>query len=216
MALLLGAQPATAQRTAMPLPAGANLSSFGHVTVDPDVWTLAASATRRAILTFDHYPDDVEIGALAAAGFDAHACRTLPMIVVRADSSRLRTLVGLRGLRSIYLDRELDELRDMIPWIAQGPDSGRVAVIDSRGARLLAVESLPSTDRRPPVGGKLTVVAAIEGFDWVFQHRLEHRIEIVANGWRDDERASTDPLNVATQAARAAGLAVVFARASHE
>src|SRR5262245_8112078 len=168
MALLLGTQPAIAQRDSMPLPAGADLSSFGHVTVDPAVWALAASETRRAILTFDHYPDDTEIGALGAAGLDAYACRTLPMVFVRPDGPRLRNLVGLRGLRSIYLDRELDELTDVIPWIAQGADG--VALIDSRGPRLLAADSLQSADRRSPAGGKLTVVAALEGFDWVFRH----------------------------------------------
>jgi hypothetical protein len=212
---LLGTQPAIAQRDSLPLPAGAGLSSFGHVTVDPAVWSLAASQTRRAILTFDHYPGDTEVRALGAAGLDAYTFRTLPMIVVRADGSRLRGLVGLRGLRSIYLDRELGELTAMIPWIAQGADSGRVAYIDSHGARLLAAENRQDSVQ-PLAGVKLTVVAAIEGFDWVFQHRLEHGIEIVANGWRDDELASTDPLSIATQVARDAGLAVVFAGARHE
>ena len=218
VALLLGAQPAIAQPDAMPLPGGADASSFGHLTVDAAVWSLAANETRRAVLTFDHYPDENEIGALTTAGFDVYSYRTLPMIVVHTDALRLRSLVGLRGLRSIYLDRELDERTDVIPWIAQGADGGRVALIDSRGPRLLAAASLQGADPAPLTGGTLTVVAAIEGFDWVFRHRLEHGIEIVASGWRggDDEIEPTDPLGVATQAARDAGIAVVFAEASHE
>jgi hypothetical protein len=217
VALLLGAQPALAQSSAMPLPAGADASSFGHLMVDAAVWSLARGETRRAVLTFDHYPGDDEIGALTTAGFDVNAYRTLPMIVVRAEAQRLRSLVGLRGLRSISLDRELDERADVIPWIAQDLGGGRVALIDSRGPRLLAAPSLWAGEPRQLKGGKLTVVAALEGFDWVFRHRLEHRIEIVANGWcGDDEPEPGDPLGVATKAARDAGLAVVFAEACHE
>jgi len=213
---LLGTQPALAQRDSMPLPGRADLSTFGHVTVDPAVWALAARETRRAVLTLDHYPDDTEIGALETAGLDVYPYRTLPMIVVRGDGSRLRSLVGLRGLRSIHLDRELAEINELIPWIAQTVDGGRVALIDSRGPRLLAAANEPDAESRPLAGRKLTVVAALEGFDWVFRHRLEHGIEIVANGWSGDELEPLDPLVVATQAARDAGIAVVFARASHE
>ncbi|HSC15018.1 MAG TPA: hypothetical protein VLI71_07865 [Gammaproteobacteria bacterium] len=216
-ALLLGAQPATAQWDSMPLPGGADALTFGRLTVDTALWSLAASETHRAVLTFDHYPAEIEIAAFGLGGFDVFSLRTLPMVVVRADGVRLRSLVGLRGLRSIYLDRELDERTDVIPWIAQPAEGGRVAMIDSRGPRLLATESRPGTDRQPVAGGKLTVVAALEGFDWVFRHRLEHGIEIVANGWATGgELASTDPLGVATKIARDAGLAVVFAEAFHE
>jgi hypothetical protein len=217
VALLLGAQPATAQLDSMPLPGGADASTLGHLTVDAAVWSLAASETHRAVLTFDHYPEEIEIAAFELGGFDVFSLRTLPMVVVRADGVRLRSLVGLRGLRSIYLDRELDELTDVVPWIAQEADGGRVALIDSRGPRLLATESRPSTHRGPVASGKLTVVAALEGFDWVFRNRLEHGIEIVANGWAaGGELTSADPLGVATKIAREAGLAVVFAEASHE
>jgi hypothetical protein len=215
VALLLGAQPALAQWDSMPLPGGADASTSGYLTVDAAVWSLAASETRCAVLTFDHYPGDTEIDALATAGFDVYSYRTLPMIVVRADALRLRSLVGLRGLRSIRLDRELTELAE-IPWIAQAADGGRVALIDSRGPRLLAADREPDAESRPLAGRKLTVVAALEGFDWVFRHRLEHGIEIVANGWSGDELEPLDPLGVATQAARDAGIAVVFAQASHE
>ena len=212
IALLLGAQPALAQWDSMPLPAGADFSSLGHLTVDAAVWSLAATETRRAILTFDHYPDDSEIGALGAAGIDVYAYDTLPMIVVRADGPRLRGLVGLRGLSSIYLDRELDDFAGVIPWVAQTADGRRVALIDSRGPRLLANDSQPRAETRP-----LTVVAALEGFDWVFRNRLEHGIEIVANCWSDNGAlASSDPLGVAIEAAQNAGLAVLFAGAGHE
>ena len=217
VALLLGAQPATAQWDSMPLPGGAGALTFGHLTVDTAVWSLAGSETRCAVLTFDHYPEEIEIAAFEVGGFDVFSFRTLPMVVVRADGLRLRSLVGLRGLRSIYLDRELDELTDVVPWIAQGADAGRVALIDSRGPRLLGAESQPAANRRPPAGRKLTVVAALEGFDWVFRHRLELGIEIVANGWgADGELAPTDPLGIATLAARNAGLAVVFAGPGYE
>jgi hypothetical protein len=210
IALLLGAQPGLAQWDSMPLPAGADFSSLGHLTVDAAVWSLAANETRGAILTFDHYPDDTEIGALDAD--DVYAYDTLPMIVVSADAPRLRNLVGLRGLRSIYLDRELDDFAGVIPWVAQTADGRRVALIDSRGPRLLATDGQPSTETRP-----LTVVAALEGFDWVFRNRLEHGIEIIANAWSDGGAlASSDPLSVAIEAAQDAGLAVVFAGAGHE
>jgi hypothetical protein len=215
VALLLGAQPALAQWGSMPLPAGAADSTSGRLTVDAAVWSLADGETRRAVLTFDHYPDGAEIGALAAAGLDVYAYRTLPMIAVRGDALRLRSLVGLRGLRSIYLDRELRELADVIPWIAQGVDGSRVALIDSRGPRLL-VAGESNAESGASAGGRLTVAFALEGFDWVFRHRLEHGIEIVASGWSGDELEPLDPLGVATQAARDAGLAVVFAQASHE
>lgn len=217
VALLLGAQPAAAQSSAMPLPAGADVSSFGQLTVEAAVWSLGGGQPRRAVLTFDHYPGDDEIGALTTAGFEVHAYRTLPMIAVRAEAQRLRGLVGLRGLRSISLDRELDERADVIPWIAQDSSSGRVALIDSRGPRLLAAASFAGGESRQRTRGKLTVVAALQGFDWVFRHRLEHRIEIVVNGWcGGDEPDPEDPLGVAANAARDAGLAVVFAEACHE
>jgi hypothetical protein len=212
VALLLGAQPALAQRDSMPLPAGADLASLGHLTVDAAVWSLTASDTRRAILTFDHYPADTEIGALGAAGVDVYCYDTLPMIVVRADGARLRNLVGLRGLSSIYLDRELDDHTGVIPWVAQTADSRRVALIDSRGPRLLATDGQARAAKRP-----LTVVAVLEGFDWVFRNRREHGIEIVANSWSvRGAPASGDPLSVAIKAAQHAGLAVVFAGAGHE
>ena len=212
VALLLGAQPATAQWDSMPLPGGADASTWGHLTVDAAVWSLAASETHRAVLTFDHYPDEAEIGALETAGLDVFSFRALPMVVVRADALRLRSLVGLRGLRSIYLDRELGELTDVIPWIAQAVDGGRVALIDSRGPRLLAAENAADAARRWTAGRKLTVVGALEGFDWVFRHRLKLGIEIVATGWgADGARAPADPLGIATEAARDAGLAVVSA-----
>jgi len=215
VALLLGAQPALAQWDSMPLPGAADASTSGRLTVDAAVWSLAAGETRGAVLTFDHYPNDTEIDALETAGLDVYSYRTLPMLVVRADALRLRSLVGLRGLRSIYLDRELYELAG-IPWIAQTADGGRVALIDSRGPRLLAAASEPNAEAGPSAGGKLTVAAALDGFDWVFRHRLEHGIEIVANGWSGDELEPLDPLGVATQTARDAGIAVVFAQASHE
>ena len=73
----------------------------------------------------------------------------------------------------------------MIPWIAQGAGSGRVAHIDSHGARLLAAENRRDSVQ-PLAGVKLTVVAAIEGFDWVFQQRLEHGLAGVFAGARHE------------------------------
>jgi serine protease AprX len=65
-------------------------------------------------------------------------------------------------------------------------------------------------------GDVIFVFYALEGFDWVMQHRQQYNIKVVSNSWGNTPDAnqpfdSNDPINVASKAAHDAGIAVCFA-----
>jgi hypothetical protein len=189
-AALLCRGPARAQAGAMPLP-GVAASAPPSLTVDPALWSLEGNAFGEAILTFDHHPGAAEVGALEGAGLAVRAYRALPMVVVDGTAAQLRNLLGLTGLRSIFLNRDLED---------SPGDSERGGLIAATGSRLIHVDThAPSS-----------VVSALEGFDWVFRNRLQYGIEAIVESWvTSDDVAPEDPLNVAAGLARSAGLATV-------
>ena len=204
--LLLRGEPASAQSNEMPSP-GVQASSPPSLSVDPALWTLAETELRDAVLTFDHYPSPIEVGTLAAAGLEARAYRALPMMTVHGTASQLRNLLGLAGLRSVVLDRQLDAAPD---------ESERVALVAAGFAKLGAYGQEPKIGTGSvaviDIGGPLTVVTVLEGFDWAFQNRLKHDIRAIANSWGTSLDVSPeDPVSVATKVAHDAGVAVVFA-----
>ena len=154
VAALLCRAPARAQSPAMP-PPGVAASTPPGVTVDPAVWSLEASAFRAAILTFDHHPSAAEIVSLEAAGLAAAPYRALPMVVVHGTGAQLRGLPGLRGLRSIFLNRDLESTGDnerIACSCAMSPDTSvspgvmvTLAVFWSNSSRIkLSMAALPS------------------------------------------------------------------------
>jgi len=179
----------------MPRP-GVAASAPPSLTVDPLLWSLEANEFREAILTFDHHPGAAEVVALEGAGLGASAYRALPMVVVRGTGAQLRDLLGLTGLRSIFLNRGLEaspgdrERGGLIAAVRNGVD----------GSRLIHVDT----------GAPSSVVTALEGFDWVFRNRLQYGIQAIVESWVTSEDVSSeDPLSVAAQLARSAGLATV-------
>src|SRR5688572_27002616 len=156
-AALLCRVPARSQPGAMPLP-GVAASAPPSLTVDPALWPLEGGSFREAILTFDHHPGAAEVGALEGAGLAVRAYRALPMVVVEGTAAQLRNLLGLTGLRSIFLNRDLQD---------SPGDSERGGLIAAAGSRLIHVDTdAPSS-----------LVSALEGFDWVFRNRLQYGIE---------------------------------------
>jgi serine protease AprX len=221
-ALFLSAAPALAQSDAMPLPGGVHASSPPNLTVDPGLWSLTTTESQKAVLTFNHYPNATEVAAVESSGAEAHPYRTLPMLAVQGTGLQLRSLLGFPGLRSIYLDRRLDDsliganAADLV--LGQAAERGAVAVIGSSGTGLLA---LGGNENGPAVGssavgadssGPLFVVTALEGFDWVFQNRMKYGIETIAGSWGGSgELSPDDPISVASKVAHDAGLVLVFA-----
>jgi hypothetical protein len=193
-AALVCRAPLRAQSGAMPLP-GVAASAPPSLTVDPVLWSLEANALREAILTFDHHPGAAEVVALEAAGLGASAYRALPMVVVQGTGVQLRDLLGLTGLRSIFLNRGLED---------SPGDSERGGLIAAArsvdGSRLIHVDT----------GAPSSVVTALEGFDWVFRNRLQYGIQAIVESWVTSEDVSSeDPLSVAARLARSAGIATV-------
>ncbi|HEY3516141.1 MAG TPA: hypothetical protein VGL98_03770 [Gammaproteobacteria bacterium] len=196
VSLLLRGEPSFARSNEMPAP-GVDASSPPSLSVDPALWSLAEHEHRDAVLTFDHYPSPIEVGAIAAAGLEARAYRALPMIIVRGTVSQLRNLMGLEGLRSVVLDRQLDAAPD---------ESADVTAVAADVAKLGG--SVAVVD----IEGDLSVVSVLEAFDWMFQNRLKHGIQAIANSWvTSTEVSADDPIGVATRIAHDAGVAVVFA-----
>jgi hypothetical protein len=111
--------PALAQSAAMPAP-GVAASSPPDLAVDPMLWSLETSDVHEAILTFDHQPGAVEISAIEGAGVVAHRYHALPMVAVQGTATQLRGLLGLSGLRSIFIDRRLESYPDEAELAAQG------------------------------------------------------------------------------------------------
>ena len=65
-------------------------------------------------------------------------------------------------------------------------------------------------------GDAILVFYALEGFDWVMQHRAQYNIKVISNSWGTSADANApfdpnDPVNVASKAAHDAGVTVVFA-----
>ena len=146
-AALLCRVAARAQSGAMPLP-GVAASAPPSLTVDPVLWALDANAHREAILTFDHHPGAAEVATLEAAGLRARPYRALPMVVVHGSGAQLRALQGLAGLRSIFLNRGLEDAP------GDSERGGLIAAAGNDGSRLIHVDTdAPSS-----------VVTAIEGF----------------------------------------------------
>jgi serine protease AprX len=62
------------------------------------------------------------------------------------------------------------------------------------------------------MGNELFLLAALEGFDWVLQNRLQYRIRVISSSWGAlGAVAPDDPINVASRIANDAGVVVVFA-----
>jgi len=112
-------------------------------TVEVDTHFLAADpgVVLRAFLTFDHYPSAAEVAQVQAAGLQTHTFETLPIVAVQGLKTAVESLSGMAGLRSIYLDRQLEYfLDDSVSFIGAdrvwrdygvtGANVG-VAVIDS-------------------------------------------------------------------------------------
>ena len=194
-AALLCRAPAYAQSSAMPRP-GIAASAPPSLTVDPVLWSLEANAFREAILTFDHHPGAAEVVAFEAAGLGVSAYRALPMVVVQGTAAQLRDLLGLTGLRSIFLNRGLEGSP------GDSERGGLIAVAGNGvgGSRLIHVDT----------GAPSSVVTALEGFDWVFRNRSRYGIQAIVESWVTSEDVSSeDPLSVAARLARSAGLATV-------
>lgn len=61
-------------------------------------------------------------------------------------------------------------------------------------------------------GDAISILFALEGFDYVLANRTKYNIRVVSNSWgTTGEFVASDPINVASKAAHDAGMAVVFA-----
>lgn len=61
-------------------------------------------------------------------------------------------------------------------------------------------------------GDGLSILFALQGFDWVLANQAEYNIRIVSNSWgTTGEFAAGNPINVASKQAHDAGITVVFA-----
>jgi len=111
--LVLLSQPASPQLLPLPLPGG---GATRALKIDP----LLSSALRwpllgqplEAVLVFGGYPTVSDLLAIRAAGVQLHAFRALPMVAVRGTPLQIQSLLALPGLRSVYLNRELEYFLD--------------------------------------------------------------------------------------------------------
>ena len=62
-------------------------------------------------------------------------------------------------------------------------------------------------------GDAISILFALEGFDYVLAHRQQYNIRVVSNSWGTSGGTfdATDPINVASKQAHDAGIAVTFA-----
>ncbi|HEX6290540.1 MAG TPA: S8 family serine peptidase [Herpetosiphonaceae bacterium] len=61
-------------------------------------------------------------------------------------------------------------------------------------------------------GDAISILYALEGFDYVLEKRAQYNIRVVSNSWgTTGEYDADDPINVASKAAHDAGITVVFA-----
>jgi len=180
---------ARAQAAAMPRP-GVAASAPPNLTMDPAVWSLVSATPHVAILTFDHHPSAAEVVAIEAAVLAVHRYRTLPMVAVRGTGAQLRGLVGLPGLRSIFLNEDVED-----------EHSALTAVTDrDHGSTAIRIDS----------ASPASVATMLEGLDWVFRNRAKYGIEAVASGWASSGGGSPEsPIGVAMKLAHDAGLAMV-------
>ena len=114
-ALALFAHTTSAQLVPLPLPLPG-----GGATSALDVDPLLSAALRsvrvgqplEVVLTFSAYPTVSDILAIRAAGVQLHTFRALPMVAVRGTRLQIQGLLALPGLRSVYLNRELEFFLD--------------------------------------------------------------------------------------------------------
>jgi serine protease AprX len=61
-------------------------------------------------------------------------------------------------------------------------------------------------------GDAISILFALEGFDYALAHRTQYNIRVISNSWgTTGEFVATDPINVASKQAHDAGVVVVFA-----
>lgn len=82
------------------------------VEIDARFSAVDPTASVRAILTFDHYPTAAEVAHVQSAGLQTHTFQVLPMIAVQGLKSAVERVTGMEGLRSVYLDRQLEYFLD--------------------------------------------------------------------------------------------------------
>jgi serine protease AprX len=216
-ALLAFAGAAPAQFPA-PGPQGAALR------IDPLLHATPPAAPLRAVLTFEQYPDAATLQALRAAGLRARAYRALPMVAAQGTARQFGRLADLAGLRAIDLDRPLGAAGAILvagdgataALIGAGPRNrdlpyGDTVVQtvtlapDPSGTGPRVLEGLVRRD----AGEALSLLTALEAFDWVLQNRVKYGIRAIRGDF-DAQGGTGAPLGVATTLARRGGMAVQF------
>jgi serine protease AprX len=103
-------------RLAPPPIGGGPLPRARGVSIDPLLSELLRTASParfiEAVVTFDHSPTTKDLLALQTSGVQIRPFRVLPMVGVRGTSLNLRGLLTMRGVRSIYFNRELTYFLD--------------------------------------------------------------------------------------------------------
>jgi serine protease AprX len=111
--LVLLSNPASPQLLPLPLPGG---GATQPLQIDPllssALQSLRPGQSLQVVLTFGGYPAVSDLLAIRAAGVQFHEFRTLPMVAVRGTRLQILGLLALPGLRSAYLNRELDYFLD--------------------------------------------------------------------------------------------------------
>lgn len=190
----------------------------GALHTDPQLRAAPPGSPLSAVLVFQQYPDAVALAALRAADIQVHAYRALPMVAVQGTALQLNSLPELAGLRAIALDRPLRAWGSIqvagdgaaAALIGAGHRDGSAAQTvtlapDLFGAGPLVLEGLDGSE----APGPLSLLSALQAFDWVLQNRLQYGIRAIHGSWVANGE-SRDPVSVAIRLARRGGLAVQF------
>jgi serine protease AprX len=146
-----GAAPAQ-----LPLPGVGALLAGTAAWIDPLLRAAAPAAPLRAVLTFEHYPGASELLAIRAAGLQARAYRTLPMVAVQGTALQLNRLPALRGLRAIHLDRRLAYFLDESAPLVGAPRAWGELGVTGRGVTVAVIDSgIDALHRDLPYGSKV-------------------------------------------------------------
>ena len=147
-------------------------SSVVHasVVIDPELSEAITAAqtgsTLRVIATFDSPLDSVRAKALSGLVTRGAVLQRLPMALLIATPQQIAALKTLPGLRSLYLDRELEYyLNESVPLIG-APQVWSELGFDGTGIRVAVIDSgIDTTHPDLPFGSKVVQNIKIIGED---------------------------------------------------